>query len=231
MASLAVRARFWVMGLMIIALLGWMTSPLYAKKKATGVPDLTIDAGRIFTSAITETQSFNETDCAVVEGCVNGSGMRLLLRFDVATPNVGTADLVLGKPKDLPDLFEYSPCHGHYHFSGYAKYELIGSSGVVVEGRKQAFCLEDFEKYDPNAGKAKYTCSNQGISVGWQDVYRSSLDCQWLDITGVAPGIYELRVTINPELVLTEARYDNNTASVLLRLYADGSIDTISYLP
>ena len=219
--------RFSAAGFLMVGWLGWMTYPLQAKKTAPGVPDLTIDEARVAESAFTETQVFLDTDCAVVEGCVNGAGERLLLRFDVATPNIGTADLVLGMPKKSPDLFEYSPCHGHYHFSGYAKYELLSLSEVVVEGRKQAFCLEDFEKVDPNAGKAKYTCSNQGISVGWQDVYRSSLDCQWLDITGVPPGMYELRVTINPERVLTEASYENNTASVFLVLYADGTIDVL----
>src|SRR5262245_11167946 len=117
--------RSWAAGLLVVGLLAWMAIPLQAKKKSPGVPDLTIDEDRIAASAFTETLDFAETDCAVVEGCVNGPGDRLLLRFDVATPNVGTADLVLGKPKASPNLFEYSPCHGHYHFTGYAKYQLL----------------------------------------------------------------------------------------------------------
>jgi hypothetical protein len=97
----------------------------------------------------------------------------------------------------------------------------------VVNGRKQAFCLEDSEPIDPNdpkAGKAKYWCGHQGISAGWLDVYPSDLDCQWLDITDVPPGLYELRATVNPEGALTEADYTNNVASVPLLLHADGSI-------
>ena len=151
----------------------------------------------------------------MVEGCVGGTGKRLLLRFDVATPNIGTADLILGRPEDHPEYFEYSPCHGHYHFSGYARYELLTTVGAnVVTGRKQAFCLEDVAPYLANAGPAKFTCSYQGISVGWQDIYGSYLDCQWLDVTGVPAGNYLLRVTINPDGILTESDYSNNAATV-----------------
>ena len=137
------------------------------------------------------------------------------MKFDVAIPNVGTADLVLGKPADHPELFAFSPCHGHYHVIGFASYELLTPTGaMVLTGRKQAFCLEDFTKVDPNAGPAKFTCAYQGISKGWSDVYGSYLDCQWLDVTDIAPGNYQLKVTVNAARNLTESHYDNNTAIV-----------------
>ena len=101
--------------------------------------DLTIDAGLLKSSLRLSVQKFSSSSCAVQEGCVAGPGKRKLLHFAVATPNVGDADLVLGNPADHPELFVYSPCHGHYHFQGYALYELLDSSGVVVlRGRKQA---------------------------------------------------------------------------------------------
>ncbi len=179
-----------------------------------GLPDLTIDAYRLQTSVIFRTRTFKSGDCAVFEGCVGGTKKRKLLRFDVATPNIGTADLVLGDPTNNP-LFQYSPCHGHYHFNGYALYELLDASGqTVLTGRKQAFCLLDYLPYASNAGPAKFTCSYQGISAGWQDVYGSYLDCQWLDVTGIRVGSYRLRVTINPEFLLTESDYSNNSATV-----------------
>ncbi len=177
------------------------------------LPDLTIDGDRLASSVVIRTKVFKSDDCVVVEGCAF-EGKRKLMRFDVATPNIGTADLFLGDPAHNP-LFEWSPCHGHYHFSGYAKYELLNSLGTtILIGRKQAFCLEDFARYDPNAGPPKYNCSYQGISVGWQDIYGSYLDCQWLDITGIPSGNYMLRVTINPERLITESNYDNNSATV-----------------
>lgn len=188
--------------------------PHVVRSRSTGLPDLTIDAKRLESSYDIKTRVFKSDDCAVDEGCVGGSGKRKLLRFDVATPNIGDADLVLGSPINNP-LFVYSPCHKHYHLIGYALYELLDNAGTtLITGRKQAFCLEDFAIYDPNAGPAKFDCSYQGITVGWQDIYGKYLDCQWLDITDLAPGKYTLRVTINPEKIVTESSYDNNVAAV-----------------
>ena len=189
----------------------------------TALPDLTIDAARLQSSIEIKTAVFRSIDCALVEGCVDGKGKRTLLRFDVATPNIGTADLVLGDPRSNTNIFEFSPCHGHYHFTGYASYELLSTNdSVVVTGRKQAFCLEDFARYSSTAGPAKFTCDYQGISAGWQDIFGSYLDCQWLDITGVLPGDYFLRVTINPEQRLIESNYSNNTATAAVRIVPKG---------
>lgn len=40
-----------------------------------------------------------------------------------------------------------------------------------------------------------------------------TLDCQWLDITGVAPGDYKIEVTLNPNRSFEEVTLDNNTAT------------------
>jgi len=194
-----------------------LAAPAFAQQ--SGV-DISIDSGYLQSSVEFRTRSFKANDCAVQEQCVTGTGKRNLMRFSVATPNIGDIDLYLGKPQDHPELFVYSPCHGHYHLVGYAVYELLqNGTTVVVTGHKQAFCLEDFNQWDQNAAPAKYTCSNQGISVGWQDIYGSYLDCQWIDVTGVAPGNYLLRVSINPARsdgshLFSEVDYTNNVATV-----------------
>jgi len=204
--------RRWLLSTAFAA--GVTLHPGTAARAQSALPDLTIDAARLESSAVVKTHVFKPTDCALVEKCVDAPGKRKLLRFDVATPNIGAADLVLGDPTQSP-LFVYSPCHRHYHFNGYALYELYDDTGAkILTGRKQAFCLEDFSRYSPNAGPAKFTCSFQGISVGWQDVYGSYLDCQWLDITDVRPGNYVLQVTINADGILAESDYSNNIATV-----------------
>ena len=155
---------------------------------------------------------------------MGGAGKRKLMRFDLQTPNIGAADLRLGNPVGNP-AFAYSPCHGHYHLEGYALYELLNLNGTPVFlngrgviGHKQAFCLLDSQKVSATAGPANYTCSNQGISAGWSDVYHASLDCQWIDVTGVPAGNYLLRVTINGgeygDHVFAESNYADNTATV-----------------
>ena len=188
------------------------------------LPNITINVSRISSSLVFRNQQFKGSDCAIEEGCVGGPGKRKLMRFDLQTPNIGAADLYLGSPVNNPK-FVYSSCHGHYHLTGYAVYELLNQdrtpvilNGRGVIGHKQAFCLLDSVKVNPAAGPAKYDCSNQGISAGWSDVYGASLDCQWIDVTGVPAGNYILRVTLNGGLdgahVFEESNYADNTAEV-----------------
>jgi hypothetical protein len=182
------------------------------------LPNITINAERLQASVVFRTARFKATDCAIAEGCVGGPGKRNLMRFDVETPNKGDADLYLGDPR-FNSAFHFSPCHGHYHLEGYAVYDLLDQAGtVIVAGHKQAFCLVDLLQWDPTAGPAKYTCADQGISAGWSDVYASYLDCQWIDVTGVPPGRYVLRVTINGgengDHAFAESDYRDNVATV-----------------
>lgn len=184
-------------------------------------PDLTVDAVRLASSVRLETRNFSSSSCAVAEGCVLRSGKRKLLRFDVATPNIGLADLVVGAPPpdgQSNECFIWSPCHQHHHFLGYALYQLLDSTGTeIVRGRKQAFCIADTINYSSNQ-PAKYNCDNQGLTAGWADLYGSGLECQWLDVTNVRHGTYILRVTVNPDGILPEGRYDNNVAEVSVRI-------------
>ncbi len=141
-------------------------------------PDLVVNQSKLQGSIEIRKRKFQPSHCAIVEGCTV-AGQRKLLRFDTGTPNIGNQDIVLGDPRNNP-LFEFSPCHGHYHLTSYAIYELLNSSGtVVITGRKQAFCLLDSSKYLATAGPSNgYTCGNQGLTAGWQDVYSRNLDCQ-----------------------------------------------------
>jgi len=63
-----------------------------------------------------------------------------------------------------------------------------------------------------------YTCSNQGLSKGWTDTYRSHLEGQWIDVTGVPDGTYRLRSTADPELRLHESPRTNNAAEVTVTM-------------
>jgi hypothetical protein len=40
--------------------------------------------------------------------------------------------------------------------------------------------------------------------VGWADLYPSTLPCQWIDVTDVAAGSYDLCVILNTEGLLAE---------------------------
>jgi len=130
-------------------------------------------------------ENFKKNDCAIVEGMISSAGKHKLLRFTATFPNHGPGDLIIGAPSDHPELFEFSPCHGHYHFKHYADYRLWTVDGYnewkalrdsmpadvlsqdlldanpdlaakMVRGAKRAFCNIDVRKFDPAAGPAKY---------------------------------------------------------------------------
>lgn len=191
-------------------------------------PDLFVeDAGM---DLFIEEQLFQEDSCEIFEGCVPEPGLRRLLRFDTQTPNAGSRDLVMGVPTNHPDLFHYSECHGHFHFDGYAYYELLDIGGnVAATGHKQAFCLIDWAPWAYPEESGTYSCGNQGISNGWQDTYGAYLDCQYVDITDVPPGDYTLRIGVNlpsPETAvapLIERDYDNNVLDIPVTIDAPPS--------
>lgn len=160
------------------------------------------------------TETFTTDDCEVHESMI-AAGTRHLLRFTTESRNIGGSDVVMGPPEGNPN-FEFQECHGHYHFKGFAAYTLRDLSGTVVaQGRKVSFCLEDVSQWDPLASEdSKFTCEKQGIQAGWSDIYDGGLPGQWIDITGIPAGNYQLEITINPEHIIPEADYTNNTTIV-----------------
>jgi hypothetical protein len=181
-------------------------------------PDLVVDVDDLKSSILIDQRTFVATDCAIVEGCVITPGTRRLLHFDTGTANAGTADLSIGDPTENA-CFQWSQCHQHYHFKGVGSYVLYQSDGTTVAatGHKQGFCMEDTEPYGADPGPTPATpfnCNNQGLHVGWEDIYPNDIDCQWIDITGVPGGNYILSVTVDAEGFLPESNYDNNEARV-----------------
>jgi hypothetical protein len=191
------------------------------------LPDLTVSADVARNSLQLVSETFAADSCALDEGCIDGPGTRRLLRFATQTANVGGSDIVLGDPSGTPG-FEFAECHGHAHFEGYARYQLLDASGAVAAtGHKQAFCLLDSAPVGiPGAPAApRFHCGFQGIQRGWSDIYGAGLDCQWVDVTDVPPGEYTLRIEINPDRVIQEGDYGNNVATVAVRL---GNLDPLA---
>jgi hypothetical protein len=143
--------------------------------------------------------------------------------------------------------YEPSKSHVHWHFLDFEHFELRTASGrTLVTDRKNGFCLGDrYTTYDapklrnavrpqdntPQAALAAFLATNnckhhepdaldvtEGISVGRGDDYKYDVDYQWLDITTVPNGVYNLVATANPDGHLQETRYDNNSASIAISI-------------
>jgi hypothetical protein len=123
----------------------------------------------------------------------------------------------------LAGTFTFHQAHSHFHFDGWTEFRLLeatpdgGVGALVGTGIKTSFCLLDLVVHDPLnpffPPLGSYdTCGAefQGISPGWADVYDSSLPEQWIDVTGLAPGIYWLEVEVDPEGLLVEGDETNN---------------------
>ncbi|XP_034254950.1 lysyl oxidase homolog 3B-like [Thrips palmi] len=198
------------------------------------IADLMFDFEELTRSAHLEDRQLFFLQCAMEENCLASSAYRLkqedpanwhletrrLLRFTARIINVGNEDFRPFIPKHL---WEWHACHMHYHsMEVFATFDVMDSRGVrVAEGHKASFCLEDNQCL--GGVEPVYACANfgdQGITVNCSDIYRHNIDCQWVDISDLEPGMYTLKVSVNPEFKVGEMTFDNNAARCSL-LYTE----------
>jgi hypothetical protein len=144
--------------------------------------------------------------------------------------------------------FVIAPPHEHWHLLDFQRYELRRASdhALLVRDRKSGFCLADhwghIQGPVPGKPRAPVFTSNcaqhepralavsEGTSVGYTDRYPAFFHGQNLDITHVRPGDYVLVHRTNPKLRVRELRYENNAASVLIRLSRPGGAPAVRVL-
>jgi len=118
--------------------------------------------------------------------------------------------------------------HNHFHFRDFAIYRLRqvtsggGVGNVVATSDKVSFCITDSDEYDttlPGAPQSHvYDCDRQGMSIGWGDRYGKTISGQWIVINNVSSGEYWLESEANPDRLLRESRYDNNSERIRISL-------------
>ena len=165
----------------------------------------------------------------IVSGRRAGGAMR-------ANQRVRLAD---GSLRTYPEIgvwrYNATPDHSHWHLLAFQRYELRrGDGSVVVRDRKSGFCIGDRYGVAPgrianrtvrpvfrgfcNLYQPRAPAVDAGTSVGFSDRYHSRLDGQNVDLTNVRPGRYVLVNRANPNMAIRELRYENNAASVALRI-------------
>jgi hypothetical protein len=99
----------------------------------------------------------------------------------------------------------------------------------VKEGPKQFYCFRDLERTQPgprSPDERVYPACNQnpkerrvtlGTSVGWSDIYPSTYDLQWIDVTGLR-GCFAYVLRLDPLGSLFESEEKNNIAQRTVRL-------------
>ena len=99
----------------------------------------------------------------------------------------------------------------------------------VKEGPKQFYCFRDLENTNPgprSPEEAVYPACNQnpeenrvtlGTSVGWSDIYPSTYDQQWIDVTGLK-GCFAYVLRLDPLGSLFELEEKNNVAQRIVKL-------------
>ena len=191
-------------------------------------PDLLVDADELRRDVFVDYVDVEPGSCLLGEGCVRGTGRRKVVRFSTMIANIGDRDLQLGRPPSTAvssGAWHWDDCHGHHHYEANARYDLFSvATGDNLEiGSKSGFCVMDIDVYDPEITTAcnGYNCGDQGITAGCQDTYTSGLQCQWIDVTGLDNGDYDLTVTTNPFGEIPELDATNNAATIRIRLDGD----------
>lgn len=130
--------------------------------------------------------------------------------------------------------FAWHAPHKHYHYSDFADYVfsfIKPADGVQMSNtpktvrQKTTFCIRDNEPLSlalPGAPKKAVfpTCgqSKQGISIGWVDVYKSTLPDQYIDVHDMPAGTYSLSFFLDPNYRFAEERKDNNISTIFITL-------------
>ncbi len=152
-----------------------------------------------------------------------------------------------GSEQVVPDIgtLEYNvdPTHQHWHLQQFMTYELRRYPDYkrMRPGEKTGFCLGD--RYtaprDPDRklptlpakppepvyrgncdpGDPQALSVEEGISVGYGDVYSAFRDGQQIDLTGIPAGMYWLVYRVNVPHRLVESNYRNNTSSLVFYLH------------
>ncbi|HJQ78900.1 MAG TPA: lysyl oxidase family protein [Lacipirellulaceae bacterium] len=143
----------------------------------------------------------------------------------------------------------------HLFLPGIAQYNLRtvlpgdGVGPIVSSNDKTSMAVVDSSSYNtslPGAPSSRVYDSVSdpilGISIGWADVYTTSLPGQWVEATGLADGAYWLEVIADPYNRIQELNETNNTTRIKVNLVVpepqilpgdyndDDSVDAADYV-
>lgn len=143
--------------------------------------------------------------------------------FALAPDYSGKSDFVVCKPCDGIQT-QYN---GSYNFPGMLSIMLFKDGKVVSEKIKQTFDVVnsgEVDGYNWRAGQWYYGNDTMYIFHGCRDEYQNKIKVPSINAVPVT-GKYVLRTEINPDKVITESNYKDNTS--LLPVYINGMTVTL----
>lgn len=175
-------------------------------------------------------------------------------RADTTTPTMSVVQQIHdtdGGYRTVPvntTMYYSGDGHNHWHTKDIEGGRLTRLDNGLVVGvlEKHGFCFYDNVKYRltlpdapqlatflrtgcaPNLPDA--LSAHMGLSVGWGDTYPYTTNLQWIDITGLPNGKYQLRAIADPQHVTTEVRLSNNAAWANVRITSTG-VKVLRYGP
>jgi hypothetical protein len=181
--------------------------------------------------------------------------LRLAIPLDPESPAMNVFQRVFNSDGSAVDRLAgnwlFHERHQRFRFESFGASALWQSnangarlgSEPVRTGKKLSFCVVDVEialwgeKGDgprtyqapdclfPQASDEDFEYLIQGITHGWTDVYEWYLPDQYIEVTGVPDGFYQLESCADPDNEVLEEREDNNCGLVLIRLTGMGTPD------
>ncbi len=215
----------------------WLGLVSVAATLAVALPDLVVDHHALVNSLSSDRVRVTAAGdkCAIAAGCLDAvlddddddkADTRTLMRFTTRVWNRGTSDAVIGEPPDDDDddevyntsVWHHSACRDCFVPRVYAMYTILLASdrSVVRNGSKHGFCVRDDDCH--HGVRPRYTCNNQGITVGCSNAYKSNAVCQYIRVDNLhATTEYILVVAVNTEHLISESNFTNNEAEVHFR--------------
>ena len=148
-----------------------------------------------------------------------------------------------GGYRDLPttaQMYFAGDGHNHWHLRDLESYELIrlDNGNKVGTGDKEGFCFFDNVQFGSPKAAFYTSCGRNpdalqvrmGLSRGWGDRYSAGTVGQYIDITNLTSGRYELRATADEPNWFSESNDSNNSTWVEIQL-SGNSVSVISYGP
>ena len=130
--------------------------------------------------------------------------------------------------------------HNHWHLRDLESYELVrlDNGTKAGNGDKEGFCFFDNVLFGSSQDRFYTSCGNNpdalrvrmGLSRGWGDLYGAGTVGQYIDITNLTSGRYELRATADESNWFLESNNSNNFTWVEIQL-SGTSVSVIAYGP